>query len=152
MMIIVRGSISFAFLCDPCPFWTWIAILGSSQWSKVTLNNCSFIWTLSEIFDSFLEIEAFMRSFAVSSLLVLFWSQLGLLFVLSLAFGPSCAIVRKRRVNSFQILHIHFLSFCQCVHQGGDCGYHGDMLIIIEWCYNWQWRWRFVETRVFGKV
>ena len=68
MMIIVRGSISLAFMSPYCRFWTWIAILGSSQWSKVTLNNCSFIWTLSEIFDSFLKIWSFHAFFCRISL------------------------------------------------------------------------------------
>ena len=93
LRIIVRGSFLFAFLWSYCPFWTWIAFLGSSQWSKVTLNNCSFIWTLSEIFDSSLEIEAFLLYFALSHLSLLFWSQLGhfLCFLLHLdQVAPLC--------------------------------------------------------------
>lgn len=51
--------------------------------------------------------------------------------VLSLAFGPSYAFVRKRRVFTFQTSKFAFVKNCQCVHQGGDCGYHGDMLEIL---------------------
>ena len=57
--------ILLTFLNLNCNFWILTMIKGQ-------MNNCSFIWTLSEIFDYFLEFEAFMLSFALSHLPMLF--------------------------------------------------------------------------------
>ena len=131
-MIIVRESIKFAFLWSYCHFWTWIVILGTSQWSKVNLNNCSFIWTLSEIFDSSLEIEAFLLSFALSRLPTLFWSQLGHFHCVLLLMDQVVPLCENVEYFYFQTSNLHFLGNCQCVHQGGDYGHHEDMLMILD--------------------
>ena len=57
--------ILLTFLNLNCNSWILTMIKGQ-------MNNCSFIWTLSEIFYSSLEIEAFLLPFALSRLPMLF--------------------------------------------------------------------------------
>ena len=54
-----------SFLNLNCNSWILTMIKGQ-------MNNCSFIWTLSEIFVTSLELKLFLPSFAVSHLLKLF--------------------------------------------------------------------------------
>ena len=103
MVIIVRGSIIFAFLWSNCHFWTWIAILGSSQWSKVkwtivlSMDLKWDFWLLSGIWSFHAFFCLISRAYAI---LMPAWS----FPLLSLAYGPSCAFMRKPRVFSYSNL------------------------------------------------
>ena len=101
MMIIVRGSIIFAFWWSNCNSWILTMIKGQ-------MNNCSFIWTLSEIFDYFLEFEAFMLSFDLSHVPLLFWCQLGHFHCFLLLMDQVVPLCENREYFRFQTFKLIF--------------------------------------------